>query len=218
MKRDSFPCPLCNSSQTTHFATGENRRYRHCSRCDLVFVPDAYLVSPAEERAKYDHHQNTPQNSGYVDFLNRLLTPLEDFLQPGDAGLDFGSGPGPTLHLLMHARGYPMEIYDPFYAPDTAIFRKKYDFITMTEVIEHMHRPLAELERLMGMLHAGGVLGIMTAFRVDDFDRWYYKRDLTHIRFFTPETFRWIADYLGATLHIPRSGVVILEKSPATSR
>jgi hypothetical protein len=205
-------CPLCQSSQTAHFLTAENREYHLCETCDLVFVPENFFVSKEEEKAKYDHHQNTPEDSGYCAFLDRLLLPLQEELAVGAKGLDFGSGPGPTLFLLMQERGYEMDIYDPFYHDNRAVFDKEYDFITSTEVIEHLHAPLKEIERLWGCLKEGGVLGLMTAFRVEAFSTWYYKRDLTHICFFTPTTFRWLAKHLDATLMIPQSGVVILKK------
>jgi SAM-dependent methyltransferase len=212
MEKEHFDCPLCGSKNTLFFHESEKRRYFHCLTCDLLFVPSPYFVTRQEEKAKYDNHQNTPQNSGYVTFLNRLLDPLVAYLPPKAKGLDFGCGPGPTLSHLMQVRGYDMDIYDPFYAPDTSIFEKSYDFITTTEVIEHMHNPRFELERLWRMLNSGGVLGIMTAFRPEAFATWYYKRDLTHIRFFTPQTFEWIAEHLHASLQIPQSGVAILIK------
>ncbi len=212
MKQSHLHCPLCHTQQTSHFHNSENRQYHHCHQCDLVFVPEVYFVSTQEEKAKYDHHQNSLQNEGYVAFLNRLLVPLESYLAPGAKGLDFGSGPGPTLHLLMRSRGYSMDIYCYFYAPDCSVFSKRYNFITATEVVEHLHKPREELQRLWEMLCPGGVLGIMTAFRPEDFTNWYYKRDLTHIHFFTPKTFAWIAAFLEAKLHIPQSGVVILQK------
>ena len=79
-------------------------------------------------------------------------------------------------------------------------------------MIEHLHDPMSELARLWALLKPDGVLGLMTAFRVEDFAGWYYKRDLTHIRFFTPDTFAWIAKELDAQLEIPQSGVIILHK------
>ncbi|HHD84192.1 MAG TPA: class I SAM-dependent methyltransferase, partial [Campylobacteraceae bacterium] len=117
-----------------------------------------------------------------------------------------------TLNILMEKCGFSMDIYDCFYAPDETVFKKRYDFITSTEVIEHLHDPMGELTRLWTLLKPDGVLGIMTAFRVEDFADWYYKRDLTHIRFFTPKTFEWIAKKLGAQLEIPQSGVILLHK------
>ncbi len=208
----SFICPLCQSSQTSKFSHSENRQYHHCQNCDLVFVPEKFFVSTVDEKAKYDNHQNSPENQGYCTFLDKLLLPMQEHLKRGDKGLDFGSGPGPTLSVLMRNRGYEMEIYDIFYHDNRQVFQNQYDFITSTEVIEHLHNPLEEIEKLWSCLKEGGVLGLMTAFRVDAFETWYYKRDLTHIIFFTPSTFEWLAKRLGARVTIPESGVVILKK------
>ncbi len=212
MKSTTSLCPLCKNQKTSHFHESENRIYMQCKNCDLVFVPSKYFINQSEEKAKYDNHQNTPQNQGYVDFLDRLLTPLQTYLPKEAKGLDFGSGPGPTLSLIMAERGFSMDIYDYFYAKDPTVFEKQYDFITSTEVIEHLYNPLFELQRLWRCLKPNGVLGLMTAFRVEDFARWYYKRDLTHIHFFTPKTFTWIAQKLDAELIIPQSGVAIMKK------
>jgi len=205
-------CPLCKSDKTYLFHESENREYHHCKTCDLVFVPKEFFVSKEQEKAKYDNHQNSIKNEGYCNFLNRLLEPLESYLKSGDIGLDFGSGPGPTLSLLMEKRGYKMDIYDKFYHDKKEVFDKRYDFITSTEVIEHLKDPLFEMEKLWKILKKGGVFGIMTAFRVDEFKEWYYKRDLTHIRFFTPKTFEWLGIYLEAKVELCSDGVVILRK------
>ncbi len=205
-------CPLCNSTNTYLYHFAEDREYHHCKVCDLVFVPKEFFVSVIDEKAKYDNHKNTPTNKGYCDFLNRLLIPLQKYLDSDAKGLDFGSGPGPTLSVLMNQRGFKMDIYDIFYHDKKEVFENKYDFITTTEVIEHLHNPLNEIKKLWSCLKDGGVLGIMTAFRPDEFKGWYYKRDLTHIIFFTPTTFEWLANFLEATFEIPDSGVVILKK------
>ena len=205
-------CALCSSDDTRLFHESENREYHHCQVCDVVFVPSSFFVSTVDEKAKYDNHKNTPEDKGYCTFLDKLLIPLQKHLKEGDEGLDFGSGPGPTVSIMMNARGYKMDIYDIFYHDKPAVFEKQYDFITSTEVIEHLHNPLQEIEKLWGCLKEGSVLGLMTAFRVEDFSTWYYKRDLTHIIFFTPRTFEWLAKKLGARVTIPESGVVILKK------
>ncbi len=207
-------CPLCLEENSSNYEKGENRVYLLCKTCDLVYVPSAYFISQKDEKAKYDNHQNSPQNQGYKDFLNRLIKPLSKNLAPNSCGLDFGSGPGPTLSLIMQEKGYEMELYDYFYHDDKSVFEKQYDFITSTEVIEHLHKPLEEIERLWECLKPDGVLGIMTAFRpnADKFSFWYYKRDMTHIRFFTKKSFKWIEKRLNAKLHIPEDGIVILKK------
>ncbi len=207
-------CPLCQSSNSFLYASGEARTYIHCRCCDLVYVPMKYFISKEAEKEKYDNHQNSPQNQGYIDFLNKLLIPLRKNLLPNAIGLDFGSGPGPTLSVIMQELGYEMKIYDYFYHDDKKVFEKSYDFITITEVIEHLHNPIGEIKKLWNCLNPGGSLGIMTAFRPDleIFKSWYYKRDLTHVRFFTKETFQWLSNELNAELFIPQSGVVILKK------
>jgi cyclopropane fatty-acyl-phospholipid synthase-like methyltransferase len=205
-------CPLCKSSDLRFFYKGEGREYHHCKICDLVSVADSFLVTSKEEKAKYDNHKNTPLDLGYCNFLDRLLIPLKKELKPSDKGLDFGSGPGPTLSKLMKDRGFDMDIYDIFYHDDRSVFENSYDFITSTEVFEHLKEPLFEIERLWSCLKSGGVLGVMTAFRVEDFDNWYYKRDLTHIRFFTKKSFEWLAHHLGAKMILCDGGVVILKK------
>jgi hypothetical protein len=207
-------CPLCLEKNSSRYLTEENRAYLLCKTCDLVYVPSTYFISQKDEKAKYDNHQNSPQNQGYKDFLNRLIKPLSKELFPNSYGLDFGSGPGPTLSVIMQEQGHKMEIYDYFYNDDKTVFEKEYDFITTTEVIEHLYQPLQEIQRLWSCLKPDGVLGIMTAFRpnIDEFSDWYYKRDLTHIRFFTKKSFEWLAKKLEAKLYIPQSGVVILKK------
>lgn len=214
MNRDINQCPLCKQVDYQSYFYGEGREYLHCQVCDLVYVPFDQLVTAEEERAKYDNHQNTPENDGYRNFLNRLLDPLSNMISPNASGLDFGCGPGPTLSIIMQEHGFTMDIYDIFYQPNPDVFDKKYDFITATEVIEHLHHPLDEIQRLWDMIEPGGVLGLMTAFRPDQptFQTWYYKRDLTHIRFFTPQTFDYLAETLNAKLEIPRTDVILLSK------
>jgi len=207
-------CPFCFSDEIDLFVQEKDRDYLHCNKCDLVFVPRKDFISKKDEKAKYDRHQNSPQNQGYRDFLNRLLIPLCTFLPKKAKGLDFGSGPGPTLSIMMNELGFQMEIYDYFYHNTPKVFEQKYDFITTTEVIEHLHNPKDEIVKLWSCLKDGGVLGIMTSFRVRDeeFGNWYYKRDLTHVRFFTKTSFQWLADELKAELVIPQNDVVILKK------
>ncbi len=207
-------CPICNSKNLEDYHNGEGRSYLLCKECDLVFVPFNELPTIDVEKKKYDQHQNSPQDSGYRAFLSKLYIPIQEFIKPNSYGLDFGSGPGPTLSKMFEELGYKMDIYDIFYAQNNEVFKREYDFITTTEVIEHLHKPKEELLRLAGMLKIGGVLGIMTAFRPDkeQFASWYYKNDPTHVRFFTPKTFEYIAKLLRMEIIYIDNGVVILKK------
>ena len=89
-------CPLCGSEETSAFFQ-DWRDYLRCSACLLVFVPPQQFVTSEAEKALYDLHQNSPDDPRYRRFLARIFDPLSARLVPGNHGLDFGSGPGPTL-------------------------------------------------------------------------------------------------------------------------
>lgn len=146
-----------------------------------------------------------------------MFLPLSQRLAPGSSGLDFGSGPAPTLSLLFEEAGHAMNNYDFWYQPDPAVFSLRYDFITATEVVEHLRDPRKELERLWQCLKPGGTLGIMTKFRVgqDAFPHWHYKNDLTHVCFFSESTFDWLAGAWNAEMTIPEDDVVLFKKNLA---
>lgn len=212
--RQSLSCPLCASRETPLYHRDTRRAYHQCRACDLVFVPPHQRLGAEEERAVYDRHENSPQNAGYRRFLSRLYAPLRERLAEGAAGLDFGSGPGPTLSVMFEEAGHPMAIYDPFYAPDETVLGRSYDFITTTEVIEHLFAPGRELERLVAMLRPGGWLGVMTK-RVTSrqaFAGWHYILDPTHVCFFSEDSFRWLGDRFDLDVVFPAADVVLLGK------
>lgn len=181
----------------------------------MVFVPDSELISTLDEKKKYDMHENSPEDEGYRRFLSRLLEPMSERLTENSHGLDFGSGPGPTLSLMFEELGHEMSIYDVFYAPDESVFEKQYDFITSTEVVEHLRRPKIELERLWNSLKPGGWLGLMTqpVLGKERFPKWRYKDDPTHIRFYSELTFQWIALQFRTECVHTRSDVWLFYKS-----
>lgn len=207
-------CPLCASDDAAFYHRDVRREYHQCRRCALVFVPPAFRLGPEEERAVYDQHENSPEDPGYRRFLSRLADPLRERLAPGARGLDFGAGPGPTLSVMFEEAGHPMAVYDPFYAPDPRVFEQAYDFITATEVVEHLFAPGEELARLAQRLRPGGWLGLMTKRATDReaFARWHYILDPTHVAFFSETTFRWLADELGMRVEFPAADVVLLQK------
>ena len=141
-------CPLCQAKDTLKIYTDKDREYRQCQICQLIFVPPNFFLSTDDEKARYDTHQNSPEDLKYRAFLSRLFIPIQDRLAPGSYGLDFGSGPGPTLSVIFEEAGHSMAIYDHFYAQNPAVLDTPYDFITATEVVEHLHHPKQELDRL----------------------------------------------------------------------
>jgi SAM-dependent methyltransferase len=212
-------CPLCAGKDIAPYHSDRARDYLACRTCDLVFVPPARHLRKADEKAYYDLHDNRPDDPGYRRFLSRLFDPLNERLAPRSRGLDFGCGPGPTLSKMFEEAGHAMALYDPHYADDASVLADAYDFITLSEVIEHLADPGRDLDRLWACLNDGGWLGIMTK-RVRDpeaFKTWHYITDPTHIAFYSEATFAWLVGRLSvplcpATLIIAGADVVLIGK------
>lgn len=213
-------CPLCGGLENDSFHRDRRREYDRCRTCRLVFVPPRYYLSRQEEKAEYDRHQNRPDDPGYRQFLSRLFLPLQERLRPGSQGLDFGSGPGPTLSVILTEAGHKVALYDPFYAHDPTVLTHRYDFITASEVVEHLHHPGPQLDHLYRLLRPCGLLGIMTKRVLDraKFADWHYKNDPTHVCFFSEATFVWLAERWNAHLDIVAPDVVLIRKLPVRGK
>jgi SAM-dependent methyltransferase len=94
---------------------------------------------------------------------------------------------------MLAEQGIASEAYDPIYHPDMAYKNKQYDLIASVEVFEHLHDPMTVFGELVSSLRPGGMLAIRTEFFCSDREaylQWYYRRDPTHVVFFSPQTFR----------------------------
>ena len=217
--RDDSECPVCRGRRVRHFQTVRGRIYFRCADCGATFLSRAQLPTPQEERERYDQHRNDPKEPGYRRFLSRLADPLLARLSGPAEGLDFGCGPGPALAEMLTEAGHTVHCYDPFYAPYPELLDGRYEFITATEVFEHLHEPAETLDLLDGLLRPGGCLGVMTEFLTDDsrFAGWYYRNDVSHVVFYTEETLRRVALLMGWEIAVPRKNVAIFTK-PATPK
>lgn len=208
-------CPLCSSTDTALYHTDTMRSYFQCSNCTLVFVPKEFHLSEKKEKAEYDLHENTINDPGYRKFLSRLTRPLSAKLSKNSHGLDFGCGPGPALADMLEKQGHSMALFDPIYHNFPDVFDHKYDFISATEVVEHLRSPAMEFKQLFDCLKPDGYLGIMTKLVKNQaaFKDWHYTRDLTHIGFYSQQTFMWIAHTFNADLDFISNDVIFLKKT-----
>jgi SAM-dependent methyltransferase len=152
---------------------------------------------------EYDQHNNSFESPGYVAMFERFIETFITPLQVTGVGLEFGSGPGPVLKELLQQQGFEMVDYDYFYNRDESYKTKTYDFITSTEVFEHLTNPLEVLQELHTLLKAGGYLIVMTQLNTFDNDKfltWWYRRDKTHISFFSLQTINHLTNTLGLEL------------------
>jgi hypothetical protein len=211
-------CLLCESSRIEHIYERRDphlgrRQYFECQTCALVSLhPDDRLL-PHEEKQRYDLHQNHPDDQKYCDFLMRLAGPLASkFVIQGQSGLDYGCGPEPVLAKLLREFGFEMQIYDPFYFPDKAVLDGRYDLISCSEVVEHFYHPRAEFQKLRSLMKTGNAyLGIMTQMKAKGthFSDWWYHREPSHVCFYQPQTFEWIAAWLSLKVEFPHPTVVL---------
>ncbi|EGN74250.1 hypothetical protein A28LD_2277 [Idiomarina sp. A28L] len=221
MKHQPICCPLC--LQTTHDEPWlvetrkylQGREHYNCQRCKLVFVPEKFHVSDDEALAIYDQHDNKPNDPGYRKFLSRAAEPVLRLLPKGSQGIDFGSGPGPTLSIMLNESGMHCLDYDIFYANIPERLQQNYDFITSTEVFEHLPQPRQVLDQLVPLLNAGGLLVIMTQRpkTIERYQKWNYILDPTHITFFRDETFQWIATHWEIELIELHKDVAVFRKA-----
>ncbi|GGE38372.1 methyltransferase [Halopseudomonas oceani] len=208
-----MPCPLC--AAPAHWLLDDRKRsYWQCEKCLMVHVPKRWQLSAEQEKAEYDRHENHPDDPGYRRFLSRLAEPLLQRLPAASSGLDFGCGPGPALAVMLREHGHQVALHDLYYHPNPEALRQQWDFITATEVVEHLAAPREVLEQLWQCLKPGGWLGLMTK-RVSNpeaFRTWHYKSDPTHISFFSEQSFRWLATRWQAELEVIGADVVLLRK------
>lgn len=213
-------CPLCYHQPlelvyTETKGTLVGREFWRCKECQLISVPPAFQIDHAAEKAIYDLHQNDPNDPNYRDFLNRIAVPLRSLLPDSAEGLDFGSGPGPTLSLMLEDAGHSCAVYDKFYAADESVWERQYDFITATEVFEHLTEPAIVVQRLLSCLKPDGYFALMTQrwISLERFQNWQYRNDATHIIFMHEHTCQWLANTYSLTIEYLAHGVVIFRKT-----
>lgn len=217
-KVKDIKCPLCFHTRSVLIFEGDKRsgqrEFYNCLYCDLVYTPKKYLPECNTEKIRYEEHNNDIADYRYRKFLSKLTNEIKPFINKKMKGLDYGSGPQPALAEMMREEGYDVKTYDPFFHPDTNILSLQFDFITCTEVVEHFHNPKAEFDKLFKMLKTNGVLGIMTEIPDDwkDFDKWYYKNDITHVVFYSMKTMEYIAKQYKHNCFSTRKNVVIFTK------
>jgi SAM-dependent methyltransferase len=199
--RDMVKCRICGAD-TVNVQNKKGKVFHFCPVCRFVSKDVADFPEETEEKRRYEEHNNSFEDPRYVAYFEKFIKQaLTGFVEPGSKGLDFGSGPEPVLSkILMTGHGFDMDIYDKFYSPEKPYEQKTYDFITATEVVEHLQDPMEYFRLFNRLLKPGGILAVMTLMHHNDRDRffkWHYIRDITHISFYCVETMKRIAGMTG---------------------
>ncbi len=213
-------CKICSNEVRIILDRQFGYNYAYCGSCEFMSRQESQIVSPDREKQEYQTHNNTLEQDGYVEMLNRFLDksvfPYTVELERKKGGrsnlraLDFGSGPGDcVLAHLLKQNGFQADTYDLFFAPEKVYRDRIYDVITCTEVLEHLKNPFKALRLFKKHLEPGGVLAVTTLFHSvsedvpggeEAFQDWWYRRDVTHISFYRPRTFEVIGEKLGFEL------------------
>ena len=205
-----WPCPLCTTNIAADIEVGETW-YARCPECDLISLDPLRRPLPLDEVVRYTRHRNTMDDEGYRRFLGRLADLVSVRLSVGTEGLDFGCGPSPVLADMLTQAGYPTAGYDPVFRPSAELLSRRYDFVVCSEVVEHFHDPAAAFTLLGELVADGGLLGVMTRFHDPNvsFATWWYRRDPTHVCFYSELTMHWIAARHGWTVEVPEAHIAL---------
>lgn len=188
-------CPLCH----TPASPSPIKHFFDCQVCRGRFRDPLCNLTPDNEKARYESHNNDVNDKRYQDFVSPITNAVLKDFTPDHKGLDFGAGPGPVIAKMLEDQNYQVAKYDPFFHNHPEVLKQTYDYIISCEVIEHFNNPAKEFKLLKSILNPDGKIYCMTHLLDDevDFNNWYYKNDPTHVFFYREETVAWIKETFG---------------------
>jgi SAM-dependent methyltransferase len=204
-------CPLCLSSKTILIL----ETYSQCGECELVFLQSKYYLNPEEEKQRYLLHNNDVLDERYQKFAQPLVDSVLSHVSAAHSGLDYGAGPDSVVIYLLNKSKYLIHAYDPYFHPKEDLLKGTFDYIVSSEVIEHFYHPQTEFQQFYKRLNPGGWLFLQTEILQTDtvFANWYYRRDPTHVVFYSEKTLQWIQQkYKFTDLKIISKRIAIFKK------
>jgi len=195
-------CQICNKPTKAFEDEKSKIPYDFCPHCEFLSKSPELYPDFKTQKIRYNLHQNNEEDIAYQAYFQHFLDFILAFLDRNiKEALDFGCGKSTLLSQMLEKEGIHCEYYDPIYHPHN--LDKKYDLIVSTEVFEHLHSPKEIFASLLQKLNKGGFLAIQTQFHPnneEDFKKWYYHKDPTHIVFFRLKTFEVLAKMYGAEI------------------
>jgi uncharacterized C2H2 Zn-finger protein len=192
-------CPVC-SLKEERLLENRKRRFFRCPRCGFVHAE----FPPDEDQARRRyllHHNDTEEYRTYLGgIIKRALTLCAEHGRRIETVLDFGSGPDEAAARILRGYGIQTDSWDPFFHP-VPPQKEAYDLVLCIEAAEHFFNPALEFCTIADALNDGGLALLHTSLTPaadDEFLRWWYKEDSTHVSFYSELSLRMLAE--GASL------------------
>ena len=210
-------CNICLSKSSKIEDRKKNIFYLRCLSCGFIALDSNALIDRVSEKKHYEKHNNSFECTGYVKMFESFISDaVEPYIKNITTALDFGCGHTPVLAELLRRQKLEVDYYDLYFFPKKNYEHKKYDLITSTEVFEHLREPKDILKTLVCSLNDKGYIILMTQFPSksdEEFLKWWYRRDVTHISFFTPKSFEIMAKEVGLkVLKLIDKNIVVFQK------
>ena len=207
MSSENLQCSLCGKDHLKIYD-----RYAKCLNCDLHVKLIKDIVSPEAEKNRYETHNNSEDDEGYLGYLSKLLDFIPDFKGPV---LDFGCGATKGLEALFLKKDIKMDItsYDPYFYP-IGLRGKKFKTIYASECFEHFNNPKKTIQKILSLMSSDSTLAVRTELYNEELGpihQWWYFRDPTHVCFFTPKTFSWISNEFNLNIVYLKSPYAVLK-------
>src|SRR5690606_37179917 len=147
-------CTLCN----TFLIEKADIDYYICTNCTAYLKCDDLYFNEVKEKNHYEQHNNNVNDIGYKNFTAPVTNTILEYCLTEMLGLDYGCGKGPVISKQLIEKGYHVDLYDPYFYPDTSYLNKQYDYIFSCEVFQHFYHPQKEINHLKRLLKQGGLL------------------------------------------------------------
>lgn len=216
LRRAEYDCGLCGEKKQEQLFDVKGFKIVKCSSCSFVFVNPRICNEDLPKIYKSNYFNNHEFGySGYSENavlrkknFKRWLEDLRPFLNKKGTALDIGCASGDFLEIL-RSEGWEIEgieldpsMFDELKNKGISFFpdvfnnyssTKKFDLITLFDVMEHLPDIHGSLERLKNLLSEDGVIALLTP-NFDSGQRklfgknWFQFKPVEHIHYFSPDT------------------------------
>lgn len=219
-------CPFCRKSNL-YLINDRTNSYWRCKNCKGVVRDKSFLLPAEEQKKRYLCHNNDVNDPGYKKFLKDFILPViedaeKDFSiiqTPVKRIIDYGCGPiklksfsnlnciisdmineNKSTNKNFFASDCTLLQWDPFFYANLKAFEYPADLVCCLEVVEHFENTRDDFKCLANTCRVGGivVIGTMLVPESDeDFKKWWYKSDATHVSFFSLESLKQCGSNVG---------------------